>query len=243
MKVYYESIFLLNFLLDFMILYGTKRILKINQGNNRLFLGGMFGSFTTFFLFFKISTVSLFFLKILMSIGMISISFGKKDFFQKMGYFYSISILLGGIFYLFDLPENVFFRFFFLLGGSGVVLFLLIKEFLNYREKIVNKYQVHIYYQKKWYELEGFIDTGNQMISPIKKESVILVNLSLPFSKVIYVPYRGLDISGVVPCIRPDKVVIEEKEFSHCLIGLAKDKISISGCSCILPNCFKEDLC
>ncbi len=243
MKVYYESIFLLNFILDFMILYGTKRILKINRKNTYLLLGSILGSFTTFFLLYRVSSGFLFLIKIMMSIGMILISFGKSYFFQSMEYFYLISILTGGVFYLFDLPNNLLSRYSLLIIGSGVIVFLLIREFLSYKEKIVNKYRVHIYYEKKWYEVDGFIDTGNQIVSLFKRESVILVNLNIPFRRVIYVPYKTLDNGGVVPCIRPDKVVIEEKEFSHCLIGLAKEKIHMNGCSCILPNCFKEDLC
>jgi len=179
----------------------------------------------------------------MMSIGMILISFGKYNFIKNTEYFYLLSIITGGVFYLFDLPKNILVRYSLLIIGSGIIILLLIKEFLHYKEKIVNKYRVHIYYEKKWYELEGFIDTGNQIVSPLKKESVILVNLNLPFHKIIYVPYQTLDSRGVVPCIRPDKVVIEEKEFKDCLIGLVKDKIQINGCSCILPNSFKEDLC
>ena len=174
---------------------------------------------------------------------MIIISFGRISIFKNIMYFYCISIILGGVFYLFDLPSNIVYRYLLLVIGSISIILILMKEFLQYKEKIVNKYRVHIYYDKKWYELEGFIDTGNQIVSPFKKEAVILVNISLSYKKVIFVPYKSLDNEGVVPCIRPDKVVIEEKEFSHCLIGLAKDKINISGCSCILPNCFKEELC
>ena len=243
MKVYYESVVLLNFLLDYMILYGTKRILKINKKNKRLLLGGAVGSLTTFLLIYHVSSNELFLIKILLSTIMILISFGKKNFLKNIEYFYLLSIILGGIFYLFDLPQNILFRYLIIIIGSIGVITILIKEVVSYKEKIKNKYQVHIYYKKKWYNLEGFIDTGNQMTSPIKKESIILVNLNLPISKVIYVPYQTLNSRGVVACIRPDKVIIEKKNFSNCLIGLAKNKIQISGCSCILPNTFKEELC
>ena len=39
-----------------------------------------------------------------------------------------------------------------------------------------------------------------------------------------------------------DKVIVEEKEFSNCLVGISKDKIVIDGVECILPNIFKEEL-
>ena len=37
-------------------------------------------------------------------------------------------------------------------------------------------------------------------------------------------------------------VVIKLEEISNCLVGFSKDKISIDGCSCILPNEIKERL-
>ena len=243
MKIYYESVFFLNFLLDFMILYGTKRLLKISKKNIRLILGAMVGSLTTFLLLFKISNNLLFILKIILSVAIILISFGFNNFFKNIFYFYVISIILGGCFYLFDLPDNYFLRSLFLLVGSSIFIFFFLREEMQYKEKIANRYVVRIHYQKKWYDLEGFIDTGNQLLSPLKKESVILVNLSLPLNNVIYVPYKTLNTHGVVPCVRPDKVIINNKEFSHCLIGLAKEKISSAGCNCVLPNCFKEELC
>ena len=60
MKMYYEFIFLLNFMLDFMILYGTKRLLKINKTNYRILLGSLFGSLTTSIIFIDINTILLF---------------------------------------------------------------------------------------------------------------------------------------------------------------------------------------
>ena len=243
MKIYYEDVFVLNFLLDSMILYGTKRILKINSSNIRLILGGLFGSCTTFLLFIEIGEGDLLLIKLLMSIGIIYISFGKNNFIQNISYFYILSIILGGCFYLFDITKYYQITYLLLIILSYIIIKVLIKEFYKYKEKIINKYHVKIFYNKKWYYLEGFIDTGNQLVSPIKKESVILIHLKIPCKKIIYVPYKALNTSGVIPCFRPDLVLINEKEFKNCLVGIANDKINASGCSCILPNKFKEELC
>ena len=243
MKVYYEFVFLLNFLLDFMILYGTKRILKINKKNYQLLLGSLIGSFTTIFLFFRVSKLSLSIVKVLFSLLINFISFGKKNIFKNTFYFYLISIILGGSFYLFDVPKNKSFGYLFLVIGSLFIIIIICREFLNYRVKIQNKYLVKIIYQKKEYLLEGFIDTGNQLLSPIKKESVILVNLKIPLKKVIYVPYKALNTSGIIPCVRPDKIFINDKEIKHCLVGVAAEKFELTGVDCILPNRIKEDLC
>ena len=68
MKIYLELVFIINYLLDFMILYGTKRLLKINKSYIRLFVGSLIGSITTFILFFDISNSLLFIIKIIIRI-------------------------------------------------------------------------------------------------------------------------------------------------------------------------------
>ena len=108
---------------------------------------------------------------------------------------------------------------------------------------ISDKYNVSIVYDKKIYRLEGFIDTGNKLEAPISKKSIILVNLKIDTNKFIYVPYKALNTSGVIPCIRPDKITINDKTINNCLVGLSRDKFELNGCNCILPNKIKEELC
>lgn len=243
MKVYYEFIIILNFLLDFMILYGTKRVLKRKENVFRLLLGSFIGSSTVIFLFIKTTTIELVLIKVFISTFMIIISFGRKDFFRNIFYFYLISIIIGGSIYLLDLDKSDYFYFLGLIFVSIASIVILIYELTNYHDFFHQKYLVTIYYQNKKYKLEGFIDTGNQLVSPIKKESIILVHMKIPIKKILYVPYKALNTSGVIPCFRPDKVVINEQEFSNCLVGVAKSEFSLQGVDCILPSKFKEDLC
>ena len=133
MKMYFEFIFLLNFMLDFMILYGTKRLLKINKANYRILLGGLFGSITTSIIFIDIDTMLLFFLKIIISIFMIFISFGSFNFFQKIFYFYVISLLIGGFIYCFDLNNNYYIHIIFLIVSSLFIVFIFVKEYLIFK--------------------------------------------------------------------------------------------------------------
>ena len=243
MKIYFEFVFLLNFLLDFMILYGTKRLLKINKSLKRILLGSMIGSLTTILLYIKIDSLSLFLLKGIFSILMNVISFGKKDLLRNTFYFYTISILIGGSIYLLDINKNYYLQIIIVLIITPILILILIKEFHKNRGILENKYLVDITIHKKIYHLEGFIDTGNQLTSPIKKEGVILVNLKVSSKKIIYVPYRALNTEGVIPCIRADKIEINHKTFNNYLIGLAKEKFKIEGANCILPNKIKEELC
>ena len=236
MKIYYEEVFILNYLLDFMILYGTKRILKRNNKIIRIIIGSIMGSFTTFLLFINISSFILFLFKIIISILLVIITFGFKNIIKNTIYFYLISIVLGGFCYLFEINNN-----FFLVLSSFIVIGILIKEFLSYKEIYSNKYLVTIIMGKKKYKLEGFIDTGNRLVDPISKKSVLLCNLNIESRNIIYVPYKALNTSGVIKCIKPDKIIINDREFD-CLVGISKDKFTIDE-DCILPNKLKEELC
>lgn len=226
-----------------MILYGTKRILKINTSIIRIYLGSLIGSLSTFLLFIKINSISLFLIKIIISTLMILISFKKNNFLTNIFYFYLISILIGGVIYLIDLKSNYYLQLLLIIIITPIIIYVFAKELLKHKEIYKNKYIVKIKYKNKIYKLEGFIDTGNRLISPIKKEAVILVNLNINSNKIIYVPYKALNTNGVIPCIKPDEVIIDNKTFNNCLIGLAKDKFSLNGLNCILPNKFKEELC
>ncbi len=242
MKIYIELVFIVNFLLDFIILYGTKRLLKLNKSNKRLLLASIIGSLSTIIVFLKITNIILIILKILLSLILITVSFGKNNIFINTFYFYLISIIVGGTIYLFDLNKSLYFNYLILIILSPIIIYLLIKELNKHRLNINDKYLVEITISKKKYKLEGFIDTGNRLSSPIKKEPVILVNLKINYNKVIYIPYKALNTEGIIPCIKPDKIMINNKQIKNYLVGLATDKFTIDNVNCILPNKLKEDL-
>lgn len=243
MKIYIEFVYIINFLLDFMILYGTKRLLKINKSNMRIIVSSFIGMLTTLILYINVTNILLFLLKIIISLIMIIIAFGRTNIIKNTFYFYLISIILGGVIYLFDFNRSYYFNFIFLITVSPIVIYIVVKEIINHNLNIDDKYYVSIVYRNKIYKLEGFIDTGNRLKSPISNKGVILVNLKINSNNLIYIPYKALDTSGIIPCIKPDKVLINNKEVNNYLIGLAKEKFNLDNCNCILPNIIKEDLC
>ena len=243
MKVYIEFIYIINFLLDFMILYGTKRLLKINKSIIRIIISSLFGMMSTLLLYINISNLELFIIKIFFSITMIIIAFGFNNIIKNTFYFYLISIILGGMIYLFNFKVSFYTNYILLMVVSPIIIYFVVKELINHKLIINDKYDVSIIYNKKVYRLEGFIDTGNKLESPISKKSVILVNLKISSNKLIYIPYKALNTSGVIPCIKPDKIIVNNKIISNCLVGLSHDKFELNGCNCILPNRIKEDLC
>lgn len=254
MKIYLDVVFFINFVIDFFILFGVSKVLKNNISIIKLIIGSVVGSLSILILFFEFSSFIIFLYKIFISILMIVISFGKNNLFKNLLYFYLISIILGGCFYLFDITStykntgmfiinnSLVFNFIILIVGSPIIIYLFVKECISYKNNYSNKYLVDIYINNNLYKFSGFIDTGNRLKDPYKGRSIILVNYDFCVSKYIYVPYHALNYNGVIQCIKPDKVIIDNKEFNNCLIGLSKDKFNIDKVNCILPNKFKEDL-
>lgn len=255
MKIYLDLVFLLNFFFDFLLLYGTSKILKEMVPIKRLVLGSVIASLSVFLLFIKLNSVSLFLIKVIISIGIILTTFGKRNFIKNISYFYLLSIVLGGSLYLLNISftyrnQGILFinnglsiNFILLIIVSPIIIFCYVKEHILYKNTYGNIYEVLIIKNNKKYKLMGLLDTGNRLKDPYKGRSVILVNNDILMEgDIVYVPYKALNTTGVIKCYKVDKVIVEKKEFSNCLVGISKDKITIDGVECILPNIFKEEL-
>lgn len=256
MKVYLDLVFLLNFFFDFILLYGTSKVLKNVIKLRRLLLGSLIASTSIFLLFIELNSLSLFFLKFIISIFIILTTFGKRNFLKNISYFYLISIILGGTLYLLNISFNYKNKgILFINNGlsinlvltlivSPIIIFSYVKESILYKNTYGNIYEVIIKINGQKYKLKGMIDTGNQLVDPYKKRCVILVNNNIQISgnDFVFVPYKALNTNGIIKCYRPNSVVVKDKEFNNCLIGVSKDKFSLDDIDCILPNKFKEDI-
>lgn len=258
MKIYLDLVFLLNLFFDFLILYGVCRVLKRKVKLVRLLLGSFVAATSMFLLFLSLNSLTLFLIKVFYSFLIILVTFGKGGFFKNFVYFYLIGIILGGSLYLLDISfsynnKGVLFidngyqiNFFLMLIVVPIIIVLYIRENINYKNTISNIYEVEIFIKDKVYKLKGMLDTGNSLVDPYKRRCVILVNSNLiedTNNKFIYVPYKALNTSGVVRCISPSRVIINDRIFNNCLVGFSNDKFCLSDeVDCILPNKFKEDL-
>lgn len=238
MIVYLDLVFLINFIMDFYILSGVKFLLGLNTKLYRIILGSLIGSLTIFILFFEISSLTLNLIKILISILMILISFGKSKFFNHLFYLYVISIVLGGSLYLindslgYEVDSVIFINngysinIIILLLISPIILFFYIKEHLKYKKKINTTYNVIIKFKNKKIRVEGFLDTGNKLIDPYFKRPIILLNKKLINTKgrkILYVPYESLNNNGLLKCIIPEYILIDNRKIEKVLIGISEN--------------------
>lgn len=255
MKIYVDLVLFLNFAFDFLLLLVVSILLRRNVSVHKLMLGAFIGSFTILCLFFRMSSFSLFLIKVLISVVMIMVSFGFRNikyFCKNMGILYMSSMVLGGFLYFLNVQFSysqvglVFYHhglginFILLVLFSPLILYIYIKQGKAMKQNYNFYYKVNIFFQNQKIRLNAFLDTGNKLIDPITRTPIILIHnrrivtKNMPF---IYVPYHAVGQNGVLKCIRIPYMEIEGiGKRENVLVGLMNEKIRIDGVDCILNS-------
>lgn len=258
MKIYVDVIFFLNFSFDFLLLITVKLLLKINIKFYRVLIASFIGALSTFLLFVPISSFTLFLFKIIVSILMILISFGKKNFLKNIGYLYFTSIVLGGfltfinnqfsykqeglIFFFegFSVPTLV------LLIMSPIILFCYYKQTHYFKYKLSNIHQVELILKDKHYYYRAYFDTGNVLVDPYHNRDVHLLydpKLFSKFTNFIIIPFKALNFSGIVRGIIFDTMIIDKTIIiEKPLIGFSKEPFHLDSNDMILHANLKDKL-
>lgn len=247
MTIYIDLVILLNYFFDSLILLTVNTTLKRNISLKKILFVSLLGELSL--LGFLLSNkYLLILLKLEISLILNILTFKYKDIFYTVTnilYFYMVSIILGGFIYYLKL-NNL--SYFFILFLVPLILYLYIKQNLNMKTTINKTYPLTIYFpNKRKLSLTGFVDTGNKLRDPVTKKWVVLVNKKLLQGVIrirtpIYVPYHSLNNKGLVECIKPEKLVIEGKEYTNFLIGLMDSKVMINSSDCILNLEILEEL-
>lgn len=262
MKIYLDIIFIINFLFDFLLLLVVSILLKRSIKWYRFILGSLIGALSIFILFININSFELFIIKIVISILMILTTFGYKNIrytIKNFIFLYFTSMILGGILYYLNIEFSykqeglVFYHnglsinFIFLIIFSPVIGYFYIKQIKELKNNYNNYYNCKIYFNNNCLELTGFVDSGNKLIDPYFKRPVILINkkdyiYDINEFKMVLVPYKGVNINGIIKCIVPTKIIINDKQIrKKYLVGLLDEEIVIDGVGCILNNKVMEE--
>ena len=194
MTVYLDIILIENILMNYIILFATGFIQKIQMKQVRLIISGSFGGIYAILSYLNIIPIySYFFMKILLSIIMIYIAFSVqniKKMLKSVILFYLSSFVMGGcalaLLYLIR-PENIMFKNGVLVGTypikitiiAGAVGFILVQIAFSINKRQLNKKdmigKLEISINKRKAEFRAYIDSGNMLKEPITKEPVIIV--------------------------------------------------------------------
>lgn len=181
-------------------------------------------------------------LELITIILMVIIAFKYKNiryFLTNMLYTYILSILLGGLIYLFNskVTLNIYLNYLVIIILSIEVMTLYIKEYKKIKNTYNNYYKVDIYFKdKEKISLIGFLDTGNNLYDPYKKRPIILVDKKYQKEdKFILVPYHTINGEGLLKCIKPEKVYIEKIGYkNNLLVAFSSSPSTINGVEVLL---------
>lgn len=249
---------ILNFGIDFLLLLCVSIILRRNVKIIRIIIGAFFGGLSILFLFFNINGLTLFLLKIVISIVMTIISFNYiniKYTLTNLFYLYITSIVLGGFLYLLNIEfsykkvgiifinNGLSINFIFLLLFSPIILYFYIKQVKKLKYNYSNYYNIEIVNKNKKYKYTAYMDSGNVLVDSLTKKSVVLIDkrkLLFDIKEFRIIPYMGVNGNNMIQVIKIDKLLFNNKEYNNILLGLM-DSISLDGVDVILNRKLLEE--
>lgn len=190
-----ELLLIENFIINLLILYITKIITRTSVNKKRIIFGAAIISFYSLAFFWEYSMLlTNFYMKIVISLFLIKICFNAKSiklyFYQLLAFYIVSFIFAGATFGFFFSSQNIqdlilkpidfiggFPVIYLILGilSSSVIAIIIFKY--NNKKTLREDYimDINIIYKEKSIEIKALIDTGNSLIDPFTKETVILI--------------------------------------------------------------------
>ena len=172
---------------------------------------------------------------------MIKVAFNQKDkkeYIKTTIYFYIFSFFLGGTLYYFKIEDLVKYNYILLL----IPIIMNIYEYFAYDLKDIlrTRYKVNIYLNNgKILYLNGYMDTGNNLIDPYSNKKVIIINEEVE-ENFFLIPYQTVDSNSLMKCFIPKKIYIDKiGERKDIIVGISKNKFK--GFNCLLNNKLMEE--
>ena len=254
--LYLDVYWLVNFVMDLLVLCLAGRILKLWPGVLRLAAGALTGSLWACLM----AVIPAFQSVLSWGIGgalMVLAAFGSwpvselgfkwsrwgKEFLRRVLTVLAVSLTAGGFLEAMEripgqqhLGSLLLAAAGFWFGGRAVL------EFMKERAELQKQcYRVTLSYQGREKTVEAFLDTGNRLYEPYGHQPVHVLSASActgfceRLHQVIYIPYRSVGKSrGMMPGIRMDEMKVYQdgqliKVWNRPWIGISKEPVSPDG--------------
>lgn len=242
-ELYIDVLFLVNFMMDSLLLLTVNQMLKCSTTHGRIYLGGAVGAGLTCAVIAIPVPAIIKFIIFHAVINTIMIKTGlrvkgKKQFWKAFGLLYIASFLFGGILQALHPYVRVGSLFF----ASAVGCYYLIKgiwRFLIGQKELQKKLcEITLYTGAGEQRVKALIDTGNSLKDNVSKEPVSVIDQAL--AKAIltdkdaqngfrYIPYRTVGKESIMPVFRIKKMCVhleEERWIENPVIGVCEERVS-----------------
>ena len=253
-ELYIDVLFLINFMMNFLLLMITRRILKCSAKHWQVALGACIGSGLTCLVIvlpipYPIVKIILFHAVINVMMIWVGLRVNSwRSFAKALVMLYVSGFLLGGVFtYLYQYVRIG--SLFFALAVISYFVVQGIWSFIIYIQRIGEyKCQVTLYLNDTKHTISAIIDTGNSLRDPASGRPVCIISkkeMSMAFAQekinnVRYVPYHSVGKQeGVLPAIEVDKMCVHRKEehwIDKPIIGICDEEISSGGDYAMILN-------
>ncbi len=251
-ELYIDVFFLVNFMMDYLVLHVTGRILKISVSHIRICVGALTGAFLTCVVL--VLPVPYGFIKLMLFHGIVGVLMLKtglsipwnKMFLRAYVLLYVSSFLLGGVFTYF----RQYMRYgslFFVFAIVSYYVVLGIWDLIRYLAR-QNQYLCEVILRKgeNVQKVKALIDTGNSLRDPLSGKPVSILNRETAEKLydgdeepgVRFISYHSIGKSqGVLPLVKLDRLEILKKEkqvIEHPYIAVSEEAVSGDGYEMIL---------
>lgn len=246
-ELYIDVLFLVNFMMDFLLLLLVKKMLKCTATHGSICFGAAIGSFLTCIIIalpIPYAIIKFVLFHMIVNTFMIRAGLKIKDirgFAKAYLMLYIGGFLLGGLLQAVRQYVRMGSLFFAMaIGGYYVVSKLW--DFITSVQKI-NQFQckVDLYLGEKRCQVKGIIDTGNGLRDPISNQPVSILDQAVArhflgeekIRQVRYIPYHSIGKKGgVLLALKIDKMCVHREEecwINEPLIGVSEETISAEG--------------
>lgn len=226
--IYLDVFFMVNFLMDLLILLIVGKLLKCTATHFRSVLAAIFGAAFICIMITKplgnqvLEKLITYFG---ISFGMVRIAYGMKGLKNNLKAFlllYLVTFLFGGImnalYYYSEFgsvlrnvvmgtlfPDTSIPLFLVISIVSFVILKVLFSVFMKHREQSNDLYEVRICYQDREIRVKALVDTGNSLREPVCNRPVHVIEfetlkvlLDESFQQMIYGFYNDYDVQSAI---------------------------------------------
>ena len=242
MAIYIDIVFLLNLLIHLITMLSTLIIMNTSLKAKRMISSILLLNVYTFSIYWKQNTIYIYLFLILF---VMLYNFRKKAiiatiifFIAHTTYIYSFVTFMGNskvIDQVLVVPLSFSWMYTFILCSLIIIIYTghiyKLKEILTVEQFI---YPISIHYQSKTYQVNGFLDSGNQSIYQNK---IVIYCLKSIFQEnygiIDYMSVNMINNLTTVPIICSDYIIFKDNKYEDVYIGLV-DSLDIEGVSCLL---------
>ncbi|GAA0077975.1 sigma-E processing peptidase SpoIIGA [Clostridium sp. CTA-5] len=238
MEVYVDILIFENFIVNLFLISLTMKVLKYKCRDVQLVCSAFIGAIYTIVLvipqLYILTSLPFRFLVLYM---MIRISFGKTNIvntLKSISIFLLLTFTLSGICFMFSMNQNGY-----ILGSSFeirnysikylllsvMIIYMFFNRLIEYIKNrvFINNYKFKIEFtiEDKTYDVESFLDTGNELREPVTNLPCILIekelisNIDFNNKNTYYVPYASIGYEGKLKGIKVESINIIGAHFNN----------------------------